>query len=117
MEATIKEWFKTAALSQFNDNGGTAILYKGKQIAVFHFNDTDEWFASQNMCPHKMEMVLSRGLIGDKNGEPKIACPLHKNSFSLKTGQCLTTRELNIEVYPVKIIDGYVYVGIPDSLY
>ena len=116
MEATIKEWFKTAPIAEFNENGGTAILYKDKQIAVFHFHKTNEWFASQNSCPHKMEMVLSRGLIGDKDGEHKVACPLHKNNFSLQTGKCLTTKGLDIEVYPVKIIDGYVYIGITESL-
>jgi nitrite reductase (NADH) small subunit len=115
METTIKEWLKTAVIEDFNVNGGTAILYKDKQIAVFHFHDTNEWFATQNMCPHMKEMVLSRGLIGDKAGEHKVACPLHKHSFSLQTGQCLTTKEYKLEIFPVKIEEGFVYVGIPDN--
>jgi hypothetical protein len=30
----------------------------------------------QNQCPHKGDMVLGRGLIGDEKGEPKVARPI-----------------------------------------
>ena len=33
-------------------------------------------------------MVLARGLIGDQQGVPKVACPLHKKNFSLTDGDC-----------------------------
>ena len=64
-------------------------MYKGKQIAVFHFARRNEWYACQNLCPHKMQMILSRGMIGSEKGEPKVACPFHKKTFSLKTGKNL----------------------------
>ncbi len=110
----IKFWFKAARAVDFPENGGACVKYKDQQIAIFNFKRRGEWYASQNMCPHKMQMVLSRGLTGSNEGEPKVACPFHKKTFSLKSGACLNAEEDSITVYPVKIEDGYVYIGFTD---
>jgi len=110
----VKIWFKTALETKFPKNGGVCIKYKDKQIAVFNFTRESTWYACQNLCPHKMEMVLSRGMIGEEHMEPKVACPLHKNTFSLKTGENLNGSLGAIATYPVKIEDGFVYVGFAD---
>lgn len=107
----VKVWFKAAPVSKFPENGGACIKYKDKQIAVFNFTREGQWYACQNLCPHKMEMVLSRGLIGEENMTPKVACPLHKNTFSLKTGDHLNGDLDAIATYPVKVVDDIVYVG------
>jgi nitrite reductase (NADH) small subunit len=57
-------------------------------------------------------MALSRGMIGTQNDEPKVACPFHKKTFSLATGECLSGDECNIKTYPVKVEDGNVLIGI-----
>ena len=110
----VTTWFKAAPASRFPKNGGACIKYKDKQIAVFNFTREGTWYACQNLCPHKMEMVLSRGMIGEENLEPKVACPLHKNTFSLKTGENLNGTCDAIATYPVKIEDGFVFVGFSD---
>jgi len=107
----IKVWFKAARVQDFPENGGACVKYKDLQVAVFNFSRRNEWYACQNMCPHKMQMVLSRGMIGSQQGEPKIACPFHKKTFSLKTGACLNAEECNITVYPIRIENGYVHIG------
>lgn len=107
-------WFKAAHVSKFPKNGGACIKYKDKQIAVFNFTRENAWYACQNLCPHKMEMVLSRGMIGEENAEPKVACPLHKNTFSLKTGTNLNGNLDAIATYPVKIENDVVYVGFSE---
>ena len=108
-EATV--WFKAAKVEDFPENGGACVKYKDLQIAVFNFSRRNEWYACQNLCPHKMQMVLSRGMIGSLNGEPKVACPFHKKTFSLKTGECLNAEECTISVFPVRVQDGYVHIG------
>ncbi len=35
--------------------------------------------------------------------EPKVACPLHKKTFSLETGESLQGEEYRIETFPVKV--------------
>ena len=107
----VKMWFKAAPVDSFPENGGACIKYKEIQIAVFNFARRNEWYACQNLCPHKMQMALSRGMIGSDKGDPKVACPFHKKTFSLKSGECLNGDECTISVFPVKIEDGYVHIG------
>ncbi len=113
-ETDVKTWFKAASISKFPKNGGACIKYKDLQIAIFNFTREGKWYACQNLCPHKMEMVLSRGMIGDENMEAKVACPLHKNNFSLKTGKHLNGNLDAIATYPVKIENDFVYVGFSE---
>ncbi|GAA3612257.1 nitrite reductase small subunit NirD [Flavivirga amylovorans] len=113
-EADVKEWFNVGVVSDFPENSGACIKYKTKQIAVYNFSRTSKWYATQNLCPHKMEMVLSLGMIGDKDDIPKVACPMHKKNFSLEDGSNLAGEDLKIATYPVKIKDGNVYIGFSD---
>lgn len=108
----VKEWFRAAKVSDFPENGGACVRYHGMQIAVFNFTRRNEWYACQNLCPHKKQMVLSRGMIGTTGEEPKVACPFHKRSFSLRNGECLNASEESISVFPVKVEDGFVYIGM-----
>ncbi|WP_106791181.1 nitrite reductase small subunit NirD [Aquimarina sp. Aq78] len=104
-------WFEAGKVSDFLKNSGACIKYKNKQIAIFNFERKNAWYACQNVCPHKMEMVLSRGMTGDENGIPKIACPMHKKTFSLDTGKNLNGDLTPIAIYPVKIENDNVFVG------
>ncbi len=110
----VIEWFAAGKVEDFPVDAGVAVKYKDTQLAVFYFSDSNKWYASQNLCPHKLEMALSRGLIGSEGEEPKVACPFHKKTFSLKTGACLSGDELEISTYAVKIEDGIVKIGITE---
>ncbi len=108
-------WFKAASVDKFPQDGGACVKYKDEQIAVFNFTSMGEWYATQNLCPHKQQMALSRGLIGDAKGEPKVACPFHKKQFSLKSGDCLDDHDCeSIKTYPIKIEEDMVYIGISE---
>lgn len=107
----VVHWEKVGHEKDFPADAGACIKYKSLQVAVFNFERMGKWYACQNMCPHKMEMVLSRGMIGDHTGIPKLACPMHKQNFSLEDGQCLTSDLPSIATFPVKIEQGFVYVG------
>jgi len=67
--AEVKTWFRVGEVSDFPENSGACIKYKKKQIAVFNFVRTSSWYATQNLCPHKMEMVLSLGIAEDLETE------------------------------------------------
>lgn len=111
LAADVTTWFKAGTVKDFPSNRGGCIKYKDKQIAIFNFERRNEWYACQNACPHKLEMVLSRGMTGSADDVPKIACPMHKKSFSLIDGTNLNGEEYSIATYPVKIINDEVLVG------
>ncbi|MBV6647996.1 MAG: nitrite reductase small subunit NirD [Cyclobacteriaceae bacterium] len=104
-------WIEASEVNKFPENGGACMEYKGLQIAIFNFSRRGEWFATQNLCPHKKQMILSRGMIGSHGNEPKVACPFHKKTFSLRTGKNLNGSECDLATYPVKIENGVIYVG------
>jgi nitrite reductase (NADH) small subunit len=105
-------WYPAAKIEDFPENGGACVYVEGKQIAVFNFLARNEWYACQNMCPHKQQMILSRGMIGTQAEEPKVACPFHKKTFSLSTGKNLNGDTCDITTYPIKVENGLVYVGL-----
>jgi nitrite reductase (NADH) small subunit len=108
-------WFPACRTTDVPINGGVCVKYKHEQIALFHFTRRNEWYATQNMCPHRMQMALSRGMIGSQNNEPKVACPFHKKTFSLVDGHCMNDDECgSIKTYPVKIEGNMVYIGIEE---
>ncbi len=111
-EATF--WFKAGTVEDFPTNRGGCIKYKDKQIAVFNYTRRNAWYACQNACPHKMEMLLSRGMLGTADETPKIACPMHKKTFSLVDGSCMSGEDYSIATYPVKIIENNVFIGFVD---
>ncbi|MTI29972.1 nitrite reductase small subunit NirD [Xanthovirga aplysinae] len=108
----ILKWEKAALEKDFPEDGGACVKLGDKQIAVFNFTSKGEWYATDNRCPHKKQMVLSRGIIGDKGGEPKVACPFHKRQFSLESGECLDDADCGaIKTYPIRVEDGVVYIA------
>ena len=108
-------WFLACSVDDLPANGGVCVKYKEEQIALFYFTRRGEWYATQNQCPHRQQMALSRGMIGTQDDEPKIACPFHKKTFSLLTGECLSGDECAIKTYPVKVENGLVYIGIEEE--
>ncbi len=111
LEAT--RWVKVGTVASFPENGGATIKYGGVQIAVFNFTSRDQWYACQQMCPHRKAFVLSRGIIGDAQGVPKVACPLHKKTFSLDSGECTSGEEYSVRVFPVKVEADAVWLDLP----
>jgi nitrite reductase (NADH) large subunit len=106
-------WVHVGHADDFPMDGGSTVKYGKSQIAVFNFASRGQWYASQNMCPHKKAFVLSRGIIGSAQDEPKVACPLHKKTFSLETGESLQGEEYKIRTFRVKVESGKVYVELP----
>ncbi len=108
-------WVHVGKVWDFPKDGGAAVKYGQVQIAVFQCTTLGEWYATQNMCPHRKAFVLSRGIIGDSGGVPKVACPMHKKTFSLATGESLQGEEYRIRTFPVRIEGDDVFLDLPPT--
>ncbi|QKJ31104.1 nitrite reductase small subunit NirD [Mucilaginibacter mali] len=118
METLIDiNWVLACYADDVPENGGVCMKHGDEQIAIYNFNRRGEWYATQNLCPHKQQMSLSRGMIGSAGEacEPKVACPFHKKTFSLLSGECLSGDDYKIKTYPVKVVDGRVFVGVAQA--
>jgi nitrite reductase (NADH) small subunit len=57
---------------------------------------------------------MARGIVGDAAGVLKVASPVYKQSFDLRTGACLDDDTVRLASYPVAIDDdGWVSVAVP----
>lgn len=54
-----KYWLLACNVNDVSENGGACIKYNNEQIAIFNFSRRGQWFATQNLCPHKQQMALS----------------------------------------------------------
>lgn len=97
-------WVDVCSVADVPADSGATVLVDGRQIAVFNLASQGRWHAVDNRCPHWGEEVLGRGLIGEKDGEPWVACPMHKRRFSLETGACHAGDVPSVRVWPVRIV-------------
>ncbi|GAB7356801.1 hypothetical protein MBLNU459_g7686t1 [Dothideomycetes sp. NU459] len=113
-------WQPLAKVEQFTDaaTGSSVAIKRGDtQLAIFKVKG--QYYATQQMCPHKRAFVLSDGLIGDdvKNNKLWVSCPYHKRNYELggeTAGKCGNDDSVNIATFPVEARDdGNVYVKLP----
>ncbi len=108
--ATVTEWQTVCSLTRIIPNTGVCALVNGEQVAIFRIGN--EVFAIANYDPFSKAYVLSRGIVGDRQGIPKVASPIYKQNFNLITGECFDDETVKVQVFPVQVVDGQVQVGI-----
>jgi nitrite reductase (NADH) small subunit len=111
---TTVPWIRICELEDILPNTGVCALVGKRQIAVVRVGDSDEVFAIGNFDPFSKAFVLSRGIVGDRAGVAKIASPIYKQSFDLRTGVCLDDAAVTVPTYPVRLVprDGRIDVEI-----
>ena len=83
------QWTDVCALEDIWPNSGVAALLGGEQIALVRVGDSDVVYGLSNFDPFSEAFVIARGIVGDRNGRPKIASPTFKQNFDLETGVCM----------------------------
>jgi nitrite reductase (NADH) small subunit len=101
-------WIDVCAVDEILPETGVCALVGTRQIAIVRA--ADGVYAVDNFDPFSKAYVLSRGIVGDKNGVPKLASPIYKQSFDLCTGICLDDPTVSIPVYQVRVVDGRIEV-------
>lgn len=106
VEAEGRRWTSACPRSHLIPGRGVAVLLRGgTQVALFRLPD-GSLRAVGNIDPIGRAAVMSRGLVGDRHGEPTVASPLFKQAFSLVDGRCLDDGSVRLPVYPVRVVEG-----------
>ncbi|MGH8885921.1 MAG: nitrite reductase small subunit NirD [Egibacteraceae bacterium] len=108
-----RTWVDVCALDDIVPDRGVAALIGRRQVAVFRVAPDDELFALSNYDPFSKAFVLSRGIVGSKGDRLKVASPIYKQNFDLRTGQCLDDPSVAVPTFEVRVIDGRVQVALP----
>ena len=105
-------WINVCTLDDIPPASGVAVLLGDRQIAVVRPGDGDTLYALSNYDPFSEAFVIARGIVGDRGGRPKIASPIFKQTFDLETGACFEDPLVRLPIYPVRVRDGRVQIGI-----
>jgi nitrite reductase (NADH) small subunit len=113
LEQPTRAWRGVCRLSDILPDTGVCILAFGRQIALFRLGEGEALYALDNFDPFSGANVLSRGILGDRAGRPKVASPVYKQSFCLRTGQCLDDEAVALAVFDVRVCGDTVEIAEP----
>jgi nitrite reductase (NADH) large subunit len=105
---TFGNWRFVCDLEDIIPEGGVCAYMDGRQIAIFRVGDNV--YAIDNRDPASDANVLSRGIVGDLQGELVVASPIYKHHYSLITGRCIEDPDYSVVTYPARVTDGRVWV-------
>jgi nitrite reductase (NADH) small subunit len=106
----MEDWEDVCALDELLPATGVCALVAGRQVALVRTATPDAVYAIGNFDPFSKSFVLSRGIVGDRGGVPKIASPVYKQSFDLRTGQCLDDARVRVPTYEIRVERGRILV-------
>ena len=104
-------WVDVCGLDDLVAGRGVAALVGSHQVAVFLVDG--DIFALSNFDPFSQAFVLSRGIVGSRGDRLKVASPVYKQSFDLRTGECLDDADVSVPVFGVRIVGDRVEVAQP----
>lgn len=105
----LSAWNAVCQLDAIPPQAGIGARVGTQPIALFRLDD--RVFALDDHEPGTDASVLSRGLLGDSDGEPLVISPLYKQRFQLSNGQSLDNPALFQRCWPVKVVQGQVWVA------
>lgn len=108
----MSEWIIVCQLSDLLPQTGICALVDNEHVAIFRPTEEKEVFAISNIDPFAKASVLSRGLIGEHQGDLWVASPLKKQRFRLKDGVCLEDVAYNIKAYDIRVSNDSVEIRV-----
>jgi nitrite reductase (NADH) small subunit len=110
-EACSETWIDVCAADQLTPGRGVCALVAGHQVAIFSVDG--ELFGLSNFDPYSQTFVLSRGIVGSRGDRLKVASPVYKQNFDLRTGACIDDPAVSIPTFAVRAVAGRIQVARP----
>ncbi len=108
------QWIDVCSVDDLQADSGVCALVEETQVALFYMPKENTIYAVNNYDPFSKVQVLSRGLIGDINGDPMVSSPIYKQHFNLETGQCFEDDTVRIDTYAVRNKNGRIEVSLTE---
>ena len=97
-------WQLVTVCEKVSHETPVAFTHGDSKVAIFKVENN--FYATENICPHAYALMSDGFVEGDK-----VECPLHGAIFHIPTGRCLAApAESDLKTYPVKIEDNRIYV-------
>ncbi|HEY9682983.1 MAG TPA: NifU family protein [Oculatellaceae cyanobacterium] len=98
-------WHEGPEVTSIKD--GTVYYLQSARAIITHTDG--KLFAYRNSCPH-MGLPLDGGSIAASGSHLTLTCPAHGFQFTLASGECLTAPQVQLEPFPLKVVDGRIWV-------
>jgi 3-phenylpropionate/trans-cinnamate dioxygenase ferredoxin subunit len=110
MESFVdKDWHFAGVVDDFEDEDVEQV--KVGHLAIAIYCAMSKFYATQDLCTHE-RAYLSDGVVVDC----VVECPFHQGRFDVRNGNALGAPvHLPLKTYPVKIIDGRIYVRVSEA--
>jgi nitrite reductase/ring-hydroxylating ferredoxin subunit len=72
----------------------------------------DKWIAFSKKCPHAGANLAHGWCEGNE-----VVCPYHRHRFNLIDGRGAVGQGNYIQIYPLKEVDGVLYIGLKENLW
>lgn len=106
----MTKWTEVVELEKIPVLGSRLIKTRTQIIAVFR-GSNDQVYAINDACPHK-KGPLSQGIMHGST----VTCPLHNWKIDLTNGEALSPDSGCSNIFPVKVVDGKVYLQLQPAL-
>jgi MocE subfamily Rieske [2Fe-2S] domain protein len=104
--SSADDWHFAGHTSDFEDEDVAQVEVGPLAIAVYRAKG--QFYATQDLCTHE-HAFLSDGVVIDCIVE----CPFHQGRFDVRTGKPMGAPVIvPLKTYPVKIVDGKIYVQV-----
>jgi nitrite reductase (NADH) small subunit len=110
----IDVWQSVCSQQDLVSDSGVVVWLDGAQVALFYLPGAEgkSLYAIDNHDPQSGANVIGRGLIGSIKGDLVVASPIYKQHFRLEDGSCLEYPQQRLRVWPVRLNEGRVEVGV-----
>jgi 3-phenylpropionate/trans-cinnamate dioxygenase ferredoxin component len=106
LASAMTDWVRVASAEALAEGAMTAVSPADKKLILYRTRTG--YFATDRRCTHQGADLL-RGYLDAET----IECPVHQGRFDVRTGCVLgAPASTPLRAYPVKVIDGDVYVQI-----
>lgn len=102
------KWYPVAKTGEIPLKEGRNVQFQNYSVALFNLGA--EFRATDSLCPHRGG-PLADGIVAGNS----VFCPMHNWKINLENGCALSGGTGQIKTFPVKVMDGKIYVAFEEG--